>query len=205
MTYGWILSGFARAVTGMGMRDLIREEVARPLNTDGLHLGRPPAEAPTKAAQILPPQGTRANPVFNLVAPRVAGLPLSCAGRNRLRRQPLRHGHAADAGQAAAASARTAATGGSAGNGTATAAGAAATGGSAGDAAAAATGAAAAGGSAGDAAAAATGAAAAGGSAGDAAAATVGAAATGGPTRAARGGRNGRRHGRRGAGARGRG
>jgi CubicO group peptidase (beta-lactamase class C family) len=79
LTYGWILSGLARSVTGMGMRDLIREEVARPLDTDGLHLGRPPAEAPTKAAQILAPQSTRANPVFNFVAPKVAGLPLSGA------------------------------------------------------------------------------------------------------------------------------
>ena len=26
------------------MRELIRQEVARPLNTDGLHLGRPPEE-----------------------------------------------------------------------------------------------------------------------------------------------------------------
>jgi CubicO group peptidase (beta-lactamase class C family) len=79
LTYGWLLSGLARAVTGLGMRELIREEIARPLNTDGLHLGRPPADAPTKVAQILAPQSTRANPVFNLVAPRVAGLPLSGA------------------------------------------------------------------------------------------------------------------------------
>jgi CubicO group peptidase (beta-lactamase class C family) len=79
LTYGWLLSGLARAVTGRGMRELIREEVARPLNTDGLHLGRPPADAPTKVAQILAPQGSRANPVFNFVAPRVAGLPLSGA------------------------------------------------------------------------------------------------------------------------------
>jgi CubicO group peptidase (beta-lactamase class C family) len=79
LTYGWILSGLARAVTGMGMRDLIRIEVAQPLNTDGLHLGRPPAGSPTKVAQILAPQGTRANPVFDFVAPKVAGLPLSGA------------------------------------------------------------------------------------------------------------------------------
>jgi CubicO group peptidase (beta-lactamase class C family) len=79
LTYGWILSGLARAVTGMGMRELIRVEVAQPLNTDGLHLGRPPAGSPTKVAQILAPQGTRANPVFDFVAPRVAGLPLSGA------------------------------------------------------------------------------------------------------------------------------
>jgi CubicO group peptidase (beta-lactamase class C family) len=79
LTYGWILSGLARAVTGKGMRELIREEVARPLNIDGLHLGRPPAGSPTKVAQILAPQSTRANPVFNFVAPKVAGLPLSGA------------------------------------------------------------------------------------------------------------------------------
>jgi CubicO group peptidase (beta-lactamase class C family) len=77
LTYGWLLSGLARSVTGMGMRELIREEVAAPLNTDGLHLGRPPAGSPTKVAQILAPQGTRGNPVFNLVAPKVAGLPMS--------------------------------------------------------------------------------------------------------------------------------
>jgi CubicO group peptidase (beta-lactamase class C family) len=79
LTYGWILSGLARAVTGLGMRELIRAEVAQPLNTDGLHLGRPPAGSPTKVAQILAPQGTRANPVFDFVAPKVAGLPLSGA------------------------------------------------------------------------------------------------------------------------------
>ena len=74
LTYGWLMSGLGRAVTGKGMRDLIREELAEPLNTDGLHLGRPPADSPTRAAQILAPQGTFANPVFNFVAPRVAAL-----------------------------------------------------------------------------------------------------------------------------------
>lgn len=77
LTYGWLMSGLGRAVTGKGMRDLIREELAEPLNTDGLHLGRPPANAPTRAAQILAPQGTLANPVFNFVAPRVAALGVS--------------------------------------------------------------------------------------------------------------------------------
>jgi CubicO group peptidase (beta-lactamase class C family) len=77
LTYGWLMSGLGRAVTGKGMRDLIREELAEPLNTDGLHLGRPPADAPTRAAQILGPQNTFANPVFNFVAPRVAALTYS--------------------------------------------------------------------------------------------------------------------------------
>lgn len=77
LTYGWLMSGLARAVTGKGMRVLLREELAEPLNTDGLHLGRPPVEAPTRAAQILAPQGTIANPVFNFVAPRIAALKYS--------------------------------------------------------------------------------------------------------------------------------
>ena len=79
LTYGWLLSGLARAVTGKGMRELIRNEVAAPLNTDGLHLGRPPVDAPTNVAQILAPQSARANPVFNFVAPKVAGMPFSGA------------------------------------------------------------------------------------------------------------------------------
>lgn len=79
LTFGWLVSGVCRAVTGMGMRELIREEVARPLNVDGIHLGRPPADSPTKVAQILIPQHARPNPVFDFVAPRIAGLPFSGA------------------------------------------------------------------------------------------------------------------------------
>jgi CubicO group peptidase (beta-lactamase class C family) len=79
LTYGWLMSGLARAVTGKGMRALVREELAEPLNTDGLHLGRPPAAAPTRAAQILAPQGTFNNPVFNFVAPRIAAFHYSGA------------------------------------------------------------------------------------------------------------------------------
>jgi len=79
LTYGWLMSGLARAVTGKGMRELIRSELAQPLNTDGLHLGRPPAEAPTRTAQIITPQNTRANPLFNFVAPKIAACPFSAA------------------------------------------------------------------------------------------------------------------------------
>jgi len=74
LTYGWLMSGLARAVTGKGMRELIRDELAEPLNIEGLHLGRPPADAPTTAAQILIRQGAIANPIFNFVAPRLAAL-----------------------------------------------------------------------------------------------------------------------------------
>jgi CubicO group peptidase (beta-lactamase class C family) len=79
LTYGWLISGVCRAVTGIGMRELFRDEVARPLNTDGVHLGRPPAGSPTKVAQILLPQNGRPNPVIDFVAPKVAGLPFSGA------------------------------------------------------------------------------------------------------------------------------
>jgi CubicO group peptidase (beta-lactamase class C family) len=77
LTYGWLASGLARAVTGRGMRELFRTELAQPLDTDGFHLGRPPADAPTQPARIIGPQSRLQNPVFNLIAPHVAALPVS--------------------------------------------------------------------------------------------------------------------------------
>ena len=50
---------------------------ARPLDTDGLHLGRPPEDAPTKVAQIMFPQNTRANPLIDRLAPQLAELPVA--------------------------------------------------------------------------------------------------------------------------------
>lgn len=38
-TYGWLMSGLARSITGMDMHDLVMDEVAGPLKTDGLHIG----------------------------------------------------------------------------------------------------------------------------------------------------------------------
>jgi CubicO group peptidase (beta-lactamase class C family) len=72
MTYGWLMSGLARAVTGKGMRALIREELAQPLDTDGLHLGRPPAEAPTRVAEIIMPQNMPGNPAVNYAVTKLA-------------------------------------------------------------------------------------------------------------------------------------
>jgi CubicO group peptidase (beta-lactamase class C family) len=46
ITYGWLASGLARRVTGLGMRDLVREELSEPLGASGLeigHPGKPPA------------------------------------------------------------------------------------------------------------------------------------------------------------------
>ena len=71
LTFGWLMSGLARGVTGKDMRVLFREELAEPLNSDGFHLGRPPAESPTRAAEIIIPQSIVANPVLNYVTCKV--------------------------------------------------------------------------------------------------------------------------------------
>ena len=72
LTFGWLMSGLARAVTGKGMRALIREELAQPLGTDGMHLGRPPAEAPTRVAEIIMPQNMPGSPAVNYAATKLA-------------------------------------------------------------------------------------------------------------------------------------
>jgi CubicO group peptidase (beta-lactamase class C family) len=41
ITYGWLVAGLARSVTGQGMAQLARTEVAGPLGVDGLHIGMP--------------------------------------------------------------------------------------------------------------------------------------------------------------------
>jgi CubicO group peptidase (beta-lactamase class C family) len=43
ITYGWLLAGLARAVTGLGMEELTGRELRTPLGVDGLHFGRPRA------------------------------------------------------------------------------------------------------------------------------------------------------------------
>lgn len=72
LTFGWLMSGLGRAVTGKGMRALIREELAEPLGTDGMYLGRPPAGAPTRVAEIIAPQNIVSIPVVNYVTRKVA-------------------------------------------------------------------------------------------------------------------------------------
>lgn len=75
VTFGWLMAGLARGVTGLGMRELIRRELAEPLGTDGLHLGRPPVGAPTRESQIIGPQGPLGLPVVGSLIPKIAGLP----------------------------------------------------------------------------------------------------------------------------------
>jgi CubicO group peptidase (beta-lactamase class C family) len=41
ITYGWLLAGVARRITGRGLAELARAEVTEPLGIDGLHIGVP--------------------------------------------------------------------------------------------------------------------------------------------------------------------
>jgi CubicO group peptidase (beta-lactamase class C family) len=41
ITYGWLLAGLARRITGSGLADLARVEVTEPLGITGLHIGVP--------------------------------------------------------------------------------------------------------------------------------------------------------------------
>ncbi|MEV6365223.1 serine hydrolase domain-containing protein [Nocardia asteroides] len=85
LTYGWLLAGLARAVTGQSMRDLIRIEVTDPLGIDGLHLGRPAAGTTTEYAPLVGAHlSMTSHPiaalVLNRIGYRVPG-PLGAAAR----------------------------------------------------------------------------------------------------------------------------
>src|SRR5687768_10884376 len=41
ITYGWLLAGLARRITGKGLADLARIEVTEPLGITGMHIGAP--------------------------------------------------------------------------------------------------------------------------------------------------------------------
>jgi CubicO group peptidase (beta-lactamase class C family) len=41
ITYGWLLSGLARRITGVGLAELARSEVTEPLGITGMHIGVP--------------------------------------------------------------------------------------------------------------------------------------------------------------------
>ena len=51
-TFGWLMSGLARAITGMDMQDLVQQELAEPLKTDGLHIGADEQTA-ARAAELV--------------------------------------------------------------------------------------------------------------------------------------------------------
>ncbi|MFJ4657758.1 serine hydrolase domain-containing protein [Nocardia sp. NPDC088792] len=84
LTFGWLLAGLARAVTGRGMAELFRTEIAEPLGTDGIHLGRPAAGSPITAAGF---HGNRLDFVgstyISLFLGRAYGLPGSLGAASR--------------------------------------------------------------------------------------------------------------------------
>jgi CubicO group peptidase (beta-lactamase class C family) len=41
ITYGWLVAGLVRRLTGRGLGELVQSELAAPLGTDGLHIGAP--------------------------------------------------------------------------------------------------------------------------------------------------------------------
>ena len=41
ITFGWLMAGLARAITGRGMQDLLQTEICEPLGIDGLSFGMP--------------------------------------------------------------------------------------------------------------------------------------------------------------------
>ncbi|WP_328411485.1 serine hydrolase domain-containing protein [Nocardia sp. NBC_00403] len=77
LTYGWLLAGLARAITGDGMAELFRTEVAEPLGIDGIHLGRPPASAPTSYAELA---GNQLRPIGNPLTAKVLGFSYGIPG-----------------------------------------------------------------------------------------------------------------------------
>ncbi|WP_036528208.1 serine hydrolase [Nocardia sp. CNY236] len=64
LTFGWLVAGLTRAITGASLGELIRTEVVEPLGIEGLHLGRPPADSATSFAPLADSQlGMLARPL----------------------------------------------------------------------------------------------------------------------------------------------
>jgi CubicO group peptidase (beta-lactamase class C family) len=94
ITYGWLASGLARAITGKGMRDLVHEELAEPLGTTGLEIGigtkRPgPAEMVGRSLRIYTAFGIAATPLLGWLPVTSAGFrALHAPGFEELCREP---------------------------------------------------------------------------------------------------------------------
>ncbi|WP_233530210.1 serine hydrolase domain-containing protein [Antrihabitans stalagmiti] len=75
LTYGWLLAGIARSVTGKGMAELYRTEIAEPLGVDGIYLGRPPAGSLTTAAGFSGRVDMLGHPIGRKLVPLTLGVP----------------------------------------------------------------------------------------------------------------------------------
>jgi CubicO group peptidase (beta-lactamase class C family) len=91
-TFGWLAAGLARAVTGKGMRELVRSELAEPLGTTGLEIGRPnepPAELVGASLRIYTALGIATTPLMGwLPITRAGSRALNAPGFQRLCRGP---------------------------------------------------------------------------------------------------------------------
>ncbi len=78
ITFGWLASGLGRAVTGKGMRELVRIELAEPLGTSGLEIGT--GDGPTRPAEMVG-RSLRFYTAFGIAAtPLLGWLPVTRAG-----------------------------------------------------------------------------------------------------------------------------
>lgn len=76
ITYGWLASGLARKITGKGMRELVQEELAGPLDAPGLEIGyptRPPAEIIGSSLRLYSSLGVAFTPVLGWLPVTKAG------------------------------------------------------------------------------------------------------------------------------------
>ena len=91
-TFGWLAAGLARAVTGKGMRELVRGELANPLGTAGLEIGAPsppPAELVGTSLRIYTAMGRAATPLLGALPVTKAGFrALHAPGFEQLCRGP---------------------------------------------------------------------------------------------------------------------
>jgi CubicO group peptidase (beta-lactamase class C family) len=53
-TFGWLLAGLVKQVTGFGLREAVEVELAKPLELDGFWIGAPAAER-DRVAELFPP------------------------------------------------------------------------------------------------------------------------------------------------------
>jgi CubicO group peptidase (beta-lactamase class C family) len=71
ITYGWLIAGLARRITGCGLADLARTEITEPLGIGGMHIGVPDAarervaEPVGAALRQLGSTGERAAPLWS--------------------------------------------------------------------------------------------------------------------------------------------
>ena len=77
ITYGWLVAGLARAVTGEGLADLAHSELAGPLGIDGLHIGA--RDAP--AGLVAEPVGSALRTLGSAAQLASPLLPLALIGR----------------------------------------------------------------------------------------------------------------------------